>query len=366
MGFAAQLFVERRECFDARAAWTGTWPESGRPLRVEAAVWRGKPVYFSLNGPWTTPTRTQYSTTTAAQHASQILEAVIAILLLTTGSWIARRNYLRGSSDPGGGFRLASSVFVIELAIWVCRNHFIPTLATLGRFVLAASTGLFLSAAIFMLYLALEPYVRRHWPHALVSWSRLMTGRLRDPLVGRDLLWGVLLGAVWTLVVGVGFLFLKRAGATPYLPSTSLLVGGRQVVGIWLLNIVQCIVGTLEFFFVLFLLRVVLRNKWLAGAGFVAVWTTMNTLHGPHPEIMAPVWVAVFSIAAYAATRFGLITFAVAIFTANVLLGLPYTLDFSLWYANSALAVLLSFFAIAAWGFYHSLGGKPIWKVEME
>jgi hypothetical protein len=27
---------------------------------------------------------------------------------------------------------------------------------------------------------------------------------------------------------------------------------------------------------------------------------------------------------------------------------------------------LLSVVALAAWGFYHSLGGQPIWKVEME
>ena len=351
--------------FDTRAAWTGTWPGSGRPLRVEAAAWRGKPVYFFMIGPWTGPVRMQYSSTTAGQHASQIIRIALSILLLGSGAWIARRNYRRGSSDPQGALKLAGVVFVIELAIWICRDHFIPTQATFGRFVLAVSTGLFVSTAIFLLYLALEPYVRRHWPQAIVSWSRLMTGRLRDPLVGRDTLWGVLLGVIWSVIVEVGLLLLKRVGDTPDLPSTSLLVGGRQVLGIWLLNVLQCIVGTVEFFFVLFLLRVVLRNKWLAAAGFVAVWTAMNTLQGHHAEIMGPVWVAVFSIAAFAVTRFGLITFAAAVFTANVLLSLPFTLDFSLWYADSSLLVLLSFVAIAAWGFYHSLGGKPMW-VEME
>jgi uncharacterized membrane protein len=58
-----------------------------------------------------------------------------------------------------GALRLAVAVFVIEIAIWVCRYNFIPTLADFGRFVLAVSTGLFLSGAIGMLYLALEPYV---------------------------------------------------------------------------------------------------------------------------------------------------------------------------------------------------------------
>lgn len=191
-----------------------------------------------------------------------------------------------------------------------------------------------------------------------------MTGRLRDPLVGRDALLGVLLGMLWTLVVGVGFLFLKRAGDTPTLPNTSLLVGGRQVLGIWLLNVVQCIIGTLQFFFVLFLLRIVLRNRWLAAGGFVAVWTAMNTLQSSHAEIMGPVWLLVYSIAAFAVVRFGLITLAVAIFTANVLLNVPYTLDFSLWYAASATLVLLSYVAIAAWGCYLSVGDQKLWKAE--
>ena len=96
--------------------------------------------------------------------------------------------------DPQGGLRLAGTVFVVELAVWICRQHFVPTLSTLGRLVLAVSTGLFLSATVAMLYLAFEPYVRRHWPQAIVSWSRLTTGRIRDPLVGRDVLWGVILG----------------------------------------------------------------------------------------------------------------------------------------------------------------------------
>ena len=37
---------------DTRAAWTGTWPDSGRPLRVEAAALGGRPVAFMAAGPW--------------------------------------------------------------------------------------------------------------------------------------------------------------------------------------------------------------------------------------------------------------------------------------------------------------------------
>jgi hypothetical protein len=350
---------------DTRAAWTGTWPDSGRPLRVEAAAWRGKPVYFRLIGPWVIPGREEQSSTNGLEHAGSILGATLIILFLTTGALIARRNYVRGKSDLRGALRLAVAVFVIEVAIWVCRYHFIPTLAVFGFFVLAVSTGLFLSGAIAMLYLALEPFVRRRWPQAVVSWSRLTTGRVRDPLVGRDVLWGVVLGVVWTVVISIGLIILNRFGEVPQLPSQSLLTGGREMVGIWLLNVVQCIGATIEFFFAMFLLRIVLRNKWLAAAAFIAIWTTNNSLRTTRPEVFVPVWLVVFSIAAYAVTRFGLISLAVAIFTANVLLSVPYTFDFSNWYATSALAVLLSFVAIAGWGFYTSLGGQKLFHEDL-
>ena len=351
--------------FDERAAWTGTWPGTNRPLRVEAAAWQGRPVYFHEVGPWTTPDRTQYSNTTAGQHAGQIVGVVLGVLVVLAAAWIARRNHKKGKVDLQGALRLASAVFAIEIAVWVCRDHFIPTVATLGRFGLALSTGLFVSGIIWMLYLALEPYVRRHWPHAIISWSRVTTGQARDPLVGRDVLWGVLLGTLWCVVISVGFLLLKREGATPQLPSTSLLLGGRQALGIWLANIETCITGTLQFFFLLFLLRVVLRNKWVAAAFFVPILAAQNTLRSDHPQIMVWIWVLVYAIAAFAVTRFGLVTLAVAIFTANIMLSVPYTLDFSKWYTPASFAVLLSFVAIAVWGFYTSLGGQKLWKDEL-
>ena len=38
--------------------------------------------------------------------------------------------------------------------------------------------------------------VRHRWPHALISWNRLLEGRLGDSLVGRDVLVGVFLAGV--------------------------------------------------------------------------------------------------------------------------------------------------------------------------
>ncbi len=62
----------------------------------------------------------------------------------------------------------------------------------IGLFILAVSTALFISGVTWMLYMAVEPWVRRHWPKTMISWSRLLSGQARDPLVGRDILFGVI------------------------------------------------------------------------------------------------------------------------------------------------------------------------------
>jgi serine/threonine-protein kinase len=351
--------------FDERAAWTGRWPGSDFPLRIEAAAWRGRPVFLDLIGPWSPPRRSQHESLTPGQHASQIIVVVLAISLLACGMLMARRNYAKGRSDVRGAFRLAGAVVVIGMALWVCLNHFLPTLTTFWHFILALSMSIFLSAATWVLYVALEPYVRRRWPHAIISWSRLLAGEWRDPLVGRDLLWGVLLGLLWSVVVSVGFLFLKREGATPQLPSSELLMGSREVLGFWLQNIGLSIFGTLELFLLIFLLRVILRNKWLAMVCFVAIYTALNTLQSDHPQIVWPVWLIVYLLLAGAVSRFGLIVLATAIFTADVILNVPCSLDFSNWYTAHAAAIVAGFVALAGWGFCTSLGGQKLWRDDL-
>src|SRR5258708_3050419 len=48
---------------DTRAAWTGAFPgHPESPIRVEAAWWHSKPVYFQIIGPWTNPDRMPVNT----------------------------------------------------------------------------------------------------------------------------------------------------------------------------------------------------------------------------------------------------------------------------------------------------------------
>jgi Protein kinase domain len=179
--------------FDQRGAWDGTWPQSGRPLHVEAAAWHGKSVYFSLVSPWTRPNRTPTDADKGSNTGS-IIVLIVTLLTVAIGVWFALRNLARGRGDHQNAWRLACIAFGIGLATFLFRAHFVKSLEMVLLCILAISTSLFMAGILWILYIALEPYVRRHWPQTIISWTRLMGGRFRDPLVGRDLVSGVLMG----------------------------------------------------------------------------------------------------------------------------------------------------------------------------
>jgi len=350
---------------DTRAAWDGVWPGSGRPLHIEAAARRGKAVFFNLIGEWTKARRMSEDLKSGADKTGQIIGLTIAFVVIGAGLYLAIRNQKRGKSDQQGARRLGALVLAVNLAICLFRSHFTLTFDTLGIVLLGTSTALFVSGFLRVLYLALEPYVRRNWPQMIISWTRLISGRFRDPLVGRDLLFGVMLGITWLFVLEVGILFLIRAGARPQLANAEFLQGFREAIALGLANIVSSIQTTLVFFFLLFLLRALVKNRWLAAVIFAVLFTVPKVLGSTHVWIETPVWLAVYGIAAIAVVRFGLIVLAVGVLTVDILLNVPMTLDFSYWYAGRSISVVLGFVLIAAWGFYTSLAGQKLWKDDL-
>jgi hypothetical protein len=350
---------------DTRAAWDGVWPGSARPLHIEAAARRGKPVFFSLTGPWTKAERMIQADKSSGSKASRIIGLSVAFVIFSGSLLLAYRNYSRGKGDRQGALRLASLVFALELSVCLFRSHFSLTFDTIAIIFLATSTGLFVSAFIWVLYLALEPYVRRLWPQTIISWTRLVSGRLRDPLVGRDLLFGVLLGITWDFVFGLGYFFQIRVGAQPLLANSEILQGLRETVAVGLINVVSSIQTTLIFFFLIVLLRILVKNRWLAAAIFTLLFAVPRTLGSDHPFIDGATALVIYGIASFAVVRFGLIVLAVGALTADALINLPITLDFSNWYAARFLGAVLGFVLIAAWGFYTSLAGQRLWKEDL-
>ncbi|MGA2372122.1 MAG: protein kinase domain-containing protein [Candidatus Korobacteraceae bacterium] len=349
---------------DQRAAWTGVWPGTSTPLRVEAASWGGKPVFFQLISDWTKPDRMP-SADGPGSKVPVVLLVLFLLVLFAGAVWLARRNYLRQKSDPHGALRLGLLIVALQMLVWIFTAHFVPSVGSFELFVLAASGAVFLGVVSYIVYLAIEPYIRRHWPHAIISWTRLMAGRIRDPLVGRDVLFGVILGVGWSLILAVLFLAMKHIGAEPDFPSTAFLLGPRMVLGSCLTHAAVSVQATLIFFFLMFVFRVIFRKPWLAVLAFVASWTVLKSYGEHHLFLVVPAVVAIYSIAAFVVLRFGFIALAVGAFTADLLSSLPSTTDFSSWYIGAPIFVFSLIAGLALWGCYTALAGQKLVKEHL-
>ena len=232
-------------------------------------------------------------------------------------------------------------------------------------FLIAIGTGLLVGGTMWMLYLALEPYIRRNWPQTIVSWSRVLEGRFRDPLVGRDILFGVVLGVTWALLLRTESWLEIRAGDQPPFGDSNYLMGMRYATAVGFKDVLAAIRTTLVFCIILVLLRVLVRNRWLAAALFVLLLAVPRSLGTGHFALVLTFLVLVYGVASISVVRFGVIVLAVGVVTANTLLNLIYSADFSNWYAMDSWLVFLSILVVALWGFRISLGGQRLFKEDL-
>ena len=85
---------------------------------------------------------------------------------------------------------------------WLFQAHHVAGIGELAMILMTLARALLRGVVVCAAYLALEPYLRRLWPHSLIGWNRLLRGRFRDGIVGRDVLIGVA-AAVAAVVLGV-------------------------------------------------------------------------------------------------------------------------------------------------------------------
>jgi hypothetical protein len=135
------------------------------------------------------------------------------------------------------------------------------------------------------------------------------------------------------------------------------------MLGSWFLRSLWELQGTLIFFFLLFLLRVLLRNKWAAAIVFVAFWAAFKSLGQDFLYFQIPAVTLLYGVAAFAMVRFGLITLFSTFFVADVLLTLPMTTEG--WFVGGIIFSYAAVAAIAIWAFHTALAGRKLWKEEL-
>ena len=218
-------------------------------------------------------------------------------------------------------------MFTVLMGLWICQVHIVASLGLLAQFLLAVCTAGFYGVFFWIMYVALEPFVRRQWPQVLVSWTNVLTGHVRDPVVGRDVLIGVALGVAWALMIRTVDVLSGGNGISGFPGSTELLSGLRGTVGIVLEEAPYAIRNALLYFFLLFVLRVILRGQWRAALAFVGVFAVLSALGNDHPWLGALMGFLYFGSGAFTVLRWGLVSLATGTFVAAVLMDAPATLD---------------------------------------
>ncbi len=350
--------------FDRRFGWRGFYPEDPKTeIQVSAASYRGKPIYFHVIGPWSVAWRMQTRPLTRSSIVRETTMVTSGFACLVVAGLFARRNVRLGRGDRRGAIRISVFAFCAVLAaVLLTAHHVLDLGAEWQTFTRAAGGAFFVAAFLWLLYLALEPFVRRQWPQLLITWNRLLAGNFRDPLIGRDVLAGVLSGSIAALGVHVANAlpaWVNLPGETT-IPSSMLALGSiQELLGYLLGAVATVLLPAFATIFTLFLTRSLLRNYWLSVTATGLLVLLVN-LGGENFAVELPFVLLITVAVMVMALRFGIVAVAVTVFTMELLDSFPITLDLSKWYASHSLFMLAVLLAMLIYGFRVATGNKPL------
>jgi hypothetical protein len=342
------------EIFDSRADWVGHLADRpDLPLHVSAAAYHGVPVYFQVIAPWDKPWRSAAAGQSGiGSRIALVVELCLFAGYVVIGGFFARWNLRRGRGDTKGALRLASFALLLDAIFLVLHFHLAPDPTyVLDQFSIMG-IPLFSAMLVWIGYVAVEPYARRLWPNLMVSWQRLLNGRIRDPLVGRDILLGALAGSVLSaFLLGVSaWIGISEA----YRVDPGFGRGLGATIGNSILLPSAACLTSLRTLAVLTIATGILRRRWLGmivtGLILLVTFASANFVDLALNVVYVVALLAVL-------TRLGLIaaaSFDIVYETLSV--SPPFSLAH--WYAGRAFVVLAVPLLLLVYGFYVSLGSQ--------
>jgi protein kinase-like protein len=351
---------------DTRAAWTRQLPAPADITeRIEAAAYHGKPVFFRVLYPWTRPERDQAFQLSTHQQFANIIGIFIFAALIVGSALVVRRNRRLKRGDEVGSTRLGNFLFFLFLAMWALRAHHLASADEFGVAILGLAGAFLISSFARLLYFALEPFVRRRDPRTLISWARLIGGKIRDPLVGRDVLIGTVYGVLLALFESSDNLVLPLIGGLPPAPGTpamDTLLGFRPILGSVFAYTWVYVLYALGVFFMLFLLRFLVRKDWVAALVIVFLGAITNS-GGDYFWITflaaAAIWLSIYLVL----RRFGVLALVAGLVVQNILVVFPMSSHLGRWYASGGVAGMVTITAIALVALYFALAGQQLFSV---
>jgi serine/threonine-protein kinase len=355
---------------DRRAAWTASWP--GKPdvvLRIEAAAAGGRPVSLRVIEPWDHPSEGPEPPGGFWARLSKVTEALVFFGVVLLASAVALRNVRRGRGDRRGALRLALYLGAARL-LWFLGAHHVVSPEEQSILVAHLAYAMYRVGLAYVVYLAVEPYARRVWPQMLVSWVRVLEGRFRDPLVGRDLLIGCAAGTIGALSQRLPILVPQSLDGAAMLPAwshwTFETLRGAMPAFVSIIGIhVQEMTGLFFPLTLLLIFRMLLRRTVPAFIGIVLVGLVLFL-----PESGSiPAYVASFvffaTVVYFVLFRAGLLAFATTTTVSSLVGELPLTPHPAGWYAGTTLFSLAVILALALYGFWISQAERPMFRDEL-
>jgi hypothetical protein len=335
---------------DSRKAWIGSF-EEGRPdkIRVEAAALLGRPVFFQIGGPWEEP---EIAATSTGQRFGKILSAVLVVALLVAAALVAWRNVRQGRSDKKGAWRISVFLFSASLVSWALVASHVPTLWEIYLLLMGLSWAGFGAGFIGLLYLAVEPYIRKNWPDALISSARIISGQFRDSLAASHVLVGVCTGLVFALLIAATTWATNDLGSS--VSAGASLSGARFLFGNLVSQLNRSAFFATGLILVLVLLRSMVRRTWVADALFVVLMSSPAFAFSPGAVVF---FVLLNATQIWILRRFGMLALAALICTFPLAQVMPFAV--ASWYAALSLTTPLIVASVAAWSLYAILASQP-------
>lgn len=340
--------------FDARAAWT--WNDRAGTWIAEAASFGGRVVWFEI--------RNAKDPVTAPPSRSRSLLILWLSLFIALIIFLARRNIALGRADMRGAGRIAIFGAVVCTLTFILGADHVSTQAEALVVLASLSWTAFISMVLFGGYIAVEPTMRRRWPRSLVSWTRLLDGQFKDPIVGRDVLAGCVGGLL--IVLGeIGFpliLAVIRGNAPPPLfePNATTLNGGTLVLAELISGWGRAIVDAMSFVIFLVMFWRIVRNRWAAALLLFLLQASAQVFTASDkPAFLFSVGVFV-ACTAFLPARFGFLSLVVACGIEAMMAVTPLLLPPAAWHTGITAIGVAAVLAIAGYGFVTALGGRPL------
>ncbi len=360
---------ERRPTVNADVVRGWSCPDPFAPdqtIRFTAGAADGRLVYWLITYPFD-PAPATLGPREAAPQSFWIRiaapAAATALLFIFSASLLlCIRNLRHGSGDRATATAAASFLLLITTASLLIEADRFPRFDSIFFQGVGFAPALWLAVMFWVFYIALEPSARRTLPHALIGWTRVFRARLGDPLVGREVLSGVVFGSLASGVLAILVLvLLRRAGIDPDSPhqrfATFMHLHGPATVASAVIDRgIGCIMwGTGSL--LAFVRGTILFKNRIAGAACIVLVGVLIQLPAlsSGAEDWLPALTIITAMAVVQATR-GLLASVVTYFTMTVTFMLPVATDWTGPYTQSAFIPAAAIALLMLWGFLAATG----------